>query len=483
MIPASWPALRGWRVPPGGITTRRAVYGKVHRAPTDYRWIAWSSGFGTSPAPLERELVLGGEESVETMCCWRCTPETGAVAVKFYPSRAFDAAGRPAGIEKQVIAATPDSSMPLAALAFLLLPEVARLDDSIWWDTWRDPRWSSLSYHLPLADDQSPAPSFEGFESHVDLGLRELLDSVADNHLQQFYAQVVSRSGPAVLPIRGKELSALALAALLLPLERDLVQGISLAGGFPGKSIELRRLAQWSGIVCPPGVEVADPIQPATQFAAEGVRLADMLKGGLRQTSVAVELSPGGKFLLAFLESAERWFVPGELGAKSLSQVGPWPVVRSETESSMLRERVASFIADLERLPAHSPERRHLATKADLLRALLLVLCPGVETLRAVSLPATRAIPALLFACRVEIQDWPEMARYSASEFESLCTQSMDCFLVTMVREIRNWLLECAQGEHGIPIQQYAVRALRAVEIVHPWDQHSTREWNPQSNS
>ena len=463
--PASWPALRGWTAPSGAIATRRAVYGKVHRAPTDYRWIAWSGGFGSGPA-LERDLVMGGEDSVGTICCWRCSPETGAIAATFYASRAFDAAGRPGRIEKQVIAATPDSTVPPAALAFLLLPEAARLDDTVWWETWKDPRWSTLSYHLPLAADQCPAPSFEGFDSRVIQGVTELLDSVADDGLQEFYAQLASRSGTAVLRTNTKDLSPLALAALLLPLEPDFAQSVSLAGGSASKSIELRRLANWSGIVCPPGVEVADPVPALPEFVAEGERLAGILAGGLRKTS-ALELSPGGRFLIQYLESDERWFVPGEPGGKSLALAGPWPAVTSEAERILLRGRVASFAADVAGLGATSARARQLATKADLLRALLLVLCPGPESLRSVDLPSTKAIPALLFAGRIEIQDWHQMARYSASEFMSLCSQSMDCYVASLVREVENWLWDCAR-EQVDPIGKYALQALREADRANP---------------
>ena len=68
--------------------------------------------------------------------------------------------------------------------------------------------------------------------------------------------------------------------------------------------------------------------------------------------------------------------------------------VQREEEAIFLRKRVAGFINDVESR-SMSPERRHLETKSDLLRALLLVLCPGSESLRAVSLPS-RAFTAFV---------------------------------------------------------------------------------------
>ncbi len=457
----SFPALEGWNRGSGSIATRRAVYGKVHRAPTDYRWLAWSDNFAPGPAPLEQDLALGAEDAAASFCCWRYSAAQGAIAVKCYPSRAFDAAGRPAGMEKQVLAAAPSADVPPALMAFLLLSASVQLDDTIWWDTWRDPRWKTQDYHLPIPADQCPNLSFEELEPRVEQGVTELLDYMTEQRLEEFYARLLGGSGLVVLRAEDKLPTPLALAAMLLPLDRNTTGRISLAGGFPARTLQPERLGHWSAVVCGPLVVAPDTPVPEG-FRGHAAGLVQMLKRSMSdggRGGPALDLSPGGSFLLGFLQSEERWFVPGERGGNSIKQVGPWPVVRHPGEAEMLRESVAKFAAEVASMP-NSPARRQLTTKADLLRALLLVLCPGSESLNAVPRPFTNFVPPLYFASRIEAQDWSEFARYTAAQFEELAVQSLRHTLVhPMVEEVASWLRACAERPDAGPVQGYARHA------------------------
>jgi hypothetical protein len=143
--------------------------------------------------------------------------------------------------------------------------------------------------------------------------------------------------------------------------------------------------------------------------------------------------------------------------------VGPWPVVQREEEAIFLRQCVASFIQEIESA-AETAGRRQLSTKADLLRALLLVLCPGGESLQVVSLPSTRRVPSLLFAGRIEVQDWQAMAQYTAAEFQRLVDQSLrETTLPSLVKEVAAWLEDCAKRLDTGQAQAYARHAINSI--------------------
>src|SRR5262245_49932548 len=91
-----WPALAGLSADSGVLRYHRAARGKVHRAPTDYRWIAATAGFDPQSSGLLESSSLGGEDELSVVFAWR--PAAGGfAAMRAYPSRARDAAGRPGG--------------------------------------------------------------------------------------------------------------------------------------------------------------------------------------------------------------------------------------------------------------------------------------------------------------------------------------------------------------------------------------------------
>ena len=462
--PQFWPSLKDWKGLAAALPTRRAIYGKVHRAPTDYRWFAWSSGFGAAgPSPLEHDLALGIEDEGSTLYCWRYSP-SGAVAVKCYPSRAFDAAGRPGVVERQVLVVDIKNGLPPAALAFFLLSKVTSLDDTIWWNTWRDPRWKSLDYHLPIPDAECPAIRTDDLESLLDQGVNELLKAASKESLVQFYSQLLAGNGLAMLHTREPALTPLALAALLLPLDRTASERVSLAGGVLSTKLDSSRLAHWSGVACPPDAPMNETAAVSERHRSTAEDFVSQLERSVTKgmaPPTPSDLSNGGKFLVSFIDSTEPWFAPGTIGKQGLPLVGPWPVVQRSDEAIYLRQKVKSFIADVQSRPM-SPDRRQLAIKANLLRALLLVLCPGSESLKVAAMPAPFVVPDLLFAGRIEVQDWQAMSQYTPAEFQRLVDQSLAGFPL-LAMEVTGWLEACANSLDTGQTQQYARTALNST--------------------
>jgi hypothetical protein len=268
---ASWPAFGDWRPQPSGeVVCQRAVYGKVHRAPTDYRWIAYSGGIAPGKMKLEREVALGSEDAPLTLYAWRYDA-LGAYAIKCYPSRAVDAAGRPAGLEKQVLYVPSTIDLPPAALAFLMLGEIAAAEDSIWWDAWRDPRWQGMDFFLPVPEARV---SLENLEQSIEQGRAELREAATEGAVEQFFS-ATEKAPPAILSVE-KPLPPLALAALLLPFERRATEKIGIAGGLPSRVLDRPKVAHWSGIACSENGTV--------NRTSRGARLAAILKTGPLRT-------------------------------------------------------------------------------------------------------------------------------------------------------------------------------------------------------
>ena len=128
--PFRWPALAGAAAFTGTeLACEIGIWGKVHRQASDYRWIARSDGFGGPLADINRRLRIGGEDRAVRATAWRAPWEPAGqdwFAVGTYPSRATDAWGRGAVLEKQVWHwRRPTPSLPPALAALALLPAVA----------------------------------------------------------------------------------------------------------------------------------------------------------------------------------------------------------------------------------------------------------------------------------------------------------------------------------------------------------------------
>ena len=459
----NWPALRGWKDIPETISTRRAVYGKVHRAPTDYRWIAWSAGFGSSPPTRERELIVNTHKLSAASIGWRYAPTTGPFAVRFYASRAFDAAGRPGGVEKQILAPLPEAyaTIPPVALAFLLLDAASPFDDTIWWDHWRNPAWTSMSHYLSIDEKDCPRLDIGQLDAMIEQGLSELLDGVDESRLVLFYSQLLAGASPAVLMTQGTTLSPLAMAALLLPLERSQTEELSIAGGV-SPARDASKVAEWNEIVCT--IDNAPPLPGDTR---DGARLVELLKlGQANGGQFPAPPSLGGLFLEGFVKSEGRWLAPGTLGTEALRTLGPWSTVKSPREAAGLRNLITDFMEDLRKLKESGGSRdelNHKATKYELLQSLLVVLCPGPETYQVFQFGCEQ-VPALYFISRIEPEDWNDLAgRYTRDQFLNLAAHSLEVARIgQLARAVRDFLLEQAQRDQSGLMAQYAAAALSA---------------------
>jgi hypothetical protein len=252
---ADWPALQGGRALPEQIECQRAVFGKVHEARSDFRWIAKSKGF-LHGDPLERELYLGSQDMPKAMLFWRYLKGLGYFAGFAYRSRAQDAAGRGNFLEKQ-FAELGGMSLPAALAALLLLPEMRKWNDKIWWDRRDDKDWLKADSVLNIAADACaisvPGDWGTRLDSAISKGLAELQDLEAghEGNLERFYASLLAADKPAILAAAAP-LGPEALAVLLLPLPRSQADRLSLAGWIPSGRYDSDKLSHcWDAVVLP----------------------------------------------------------------------------------------------------------------------------------------------------------------------------------------------------------------------------------------
>src|SRR5437879_5358687 len=113
----NWPALAGAPYTHRELKCLRGVYGKVHHQPSDYRWIATSSGW---PDGLERRINLGKEDVSVKFPFW--FPDGDLLCAGWcYPTPALDEKGRKTPIEKQMLIWHAEGGLPPVAAAFLML--------------------------------------------------------------------------------------------------------------------------------------------------------------------------------------------------------------------------------------------------------------------------------------------------------------------------------------------------------------------------
>ena len=233
-LPA-WPALDlGGRPLPAEISYERGVWGKVHGAASDFRWIAATPSFMSLHRRFESELQLGSEDAPTAGTLWR-TLDGVHCAVAFYPSPARDAAGRSSFLEKQVVEWRRPPEAPAALGALLLLRHAAELDSGVWWARRADVHWAESDFRLELGPaEHPPRPvSPDAVERAVEQGIQELLAAASEEALAELYAALLA--GGRALPLSGltRPLPPEALAALLLPLPRDQADRLSIAGWLP----------------------------------------------------------------------------------------------------------------------------------------------------------------------------------------------------------------------------------------------------------
>lgn len=460
MSSGSWPALAGLTLdPPAVLDCQRAVWGKAHGAASDYRWLARSAGFGPLEAKLERAITLGSEDRPRPGQCWRAV-EGSYLAVGLYPSRATDAAGRTGFLEKQILQWRPKTPVPAAAAALLLLPEVAALDDSIWWGQAVPADWARPAFSISLAEAELPAPRLdeERLARELRQGLTELRAGTDRDALLELYRQILLGTPPCFLKPGEEPLPPRALAALLLPLPRKWADQLSIAGWVPSGRYDEEELAcNWNllalrprstvgaGALGPPDEErVAEwvaslldtrletdldsgqvPVVTRPEIPPPAAATAPAATG---RSSAALEPLPAALGPLQHLEPPPLELLPppeplpdratGRLPLEPPGEGAPQPVRwlhdfatdvdRRWLEPGALRsqewpieprwgELAGAWALAASRGRPPAADLEQWAVKVDLLRAAALLLAPVPATLERLGLPESGRVAALHF--------------------------------------------------------------------------------------
>ncbi|MFH1468444.1 MAG: hypothetical protein ABIO70_28905 [Pseudomonadota bacterium] len=271
------PSLHAWPGLPSPLTTgslrfSRAIYGKAHGAPTDFRWLARSPGFPTEPGieaalglgPLERDLDQRGVH-------WSALGRGSFLAQSSYPSRARDADNRPCPLERQALLWQGQLGITPALAALLMLPWCSdNPGDDLWWPKRDDPAWSDPAYVLALGAGDAPALDLDPdlLADTVTRGLRALTRRLDLAQLTSFFLHALSPDarGPLVLSGLADPLSPAAMACLLLPLTPEQARPLSMAGWLYSSRVQAAELgAHWKVVFCgePPG-GYQPPVQPSS---------------------------------------------------------------------------------------------------------------------------------------------------------------------------------------------------------------------------
>lgn len=436
----AWPALRLERPLPDFLHYERAVWGKVHGAPTDFRWIARSPGFAPDCPDLARQLNLGGEDVLSRFQAWRSLGDR-CYAVSIYPSRAIDASSRRDFLEKQVIEWRPPAGVPAALGALLLLPLVARFTDEIWWGRFplelaHDP---AMVMQIPSAEIEPLAIDDDRLAEAAARGRRALQEAVAPADLEQLYDQLRANRRPSFLPGLRQPLPPEALAALLLPLSREVADRISLAGWIPTSRPSFTDLAgRWDIVVGTPDQPVPSPVVMTSAAPPAAPITSDIPpRPGARLALTPPE--PGARVIDRLYQFARdpgrRWLTPDDLkGLESLPQLSP-------------RDHAAGILCGWVREVCDGrPSWAHpkqWEVKIDLLRSAALVIVPDASTLDAIGSPAADArVPLLFFALALERRmERERLAAIGENALRQTLHQSLTCAAPkAWMNKLREWL-------------------------------------------
>jgi hypothetical protein len=481
----AWPALHPGKTPlPEEIRYERGVWGKVHAARTDFRWIARSGGFAREGPDLElgRQISLGAEDQPVQAQLWRSLDDR-CLAVGLYPSRSVDAGGRTSFLEKQVLAWSRTPEVPAALAALLLLPHVETLTDDVWWTRHGNQPWGDPAFSLPIPPSEPLSIRLDQLDKAVQQGVSELRDSVEPSGLQRLYAQIVAGRCPAWLTGLDRPLSPRALAVLLLPLPRALADSLSLAGWIPSGRVSVEDLtaARWGVLVLPPHlrdsvgrVEEAHPKAEAQGWAlAQGLLNLDLdLVRPAAYAVVTPSPEPEEEKKEDEVRPAKPEPPPPLSPLAALRPRAEIPLLNPPANSALLRELYAfaktvdrrwldldslgiQHLTRLEEIPERlfpswietlreqKPEHANAeqwTVKLDLLRSAALVLRPGAGTLRAVGLPESRRVPALLFALLLDKREL--LVDMGEEILSQALKQSLSCLPDPRARKVRDWLVQ-----------------------------------------
>ena len=488
---ADWPALRQALLP-ARIAYGRAVLGKVHGARTDFRWIARTDGFGADRPDLQRQLNLGTEDLPAHFQAWRNMGDR-CYAVTIYPSRASDAAGRYGFLEKQVLEWRRPPDVPAALGALVLLPHVAALTDAIWWNRDLGELCSDPDAVFPIAEeDAEPCTVLDaGVSDAIARGRQLLLEAVSPQALERCYAQLLTRTTTAYLSGLRKPLPAEAIAALLLPLPRDVADRISIAGWIPASRPAIDDLAaRWDVLVLAP--EHAAPSVPIT-ISDEAGRLARTVldHDPPRHDEVEEVETIDEASLLPVASSTSKLFRPGIPLDITPPDPEAAPIIHQLYEFAAARDRrwmspetlrpstgrlrfssnessgqLLCNWADEVRIQPQHADPRQWDVKVDLLRSAAIVLVPEPATLgRFRNAQLSGRVPLLFFARMLKGRaEWDELAGIGEEGLRWLLEQSVNCGF-SSATSLNGWLTSWQETSTRIDVD--VRRLIREVRRSH----------------
>jgi GTPase SAR1 family protein len=241
-----WPALECSETPPQQLKFELGVWGKVHGASSDFRWIAVSPSFKGRENALERKLFLGDESLATTFSLWRTVGDTH-YAIHCYPSRAQDAVGRGGFLEKQILEWQRPANLP-ALLGSLLLLSQPVTDEIWWWEPAKEITWLESDAIMRI-EGANISVSWLEIEEIIQQGCQNLAENLSEDKLTDFYAQILAGQQASLLI--ESPLKAEALAVLLLPLSRFIADKLSITGWLPSqRTVDIDKLHSDWNIIC-----------------------------------------------------------------------------------------------------------------------------------------------------------------------------------------------------------------------------------------
>jgi hypothetical protein len=269
-----WPAIAaGAGDLPSAISCERGIWGKVHASPADFHWIAMTPGFSGPSRHFEHELPLGAEDAPVRATLWRVIGDL-CHAVSLVPSGALDATGRTGFVEKHVLEWRRPPNVPAAAGALLLLPAAARFDAIDWSEPRDDVRWSDDD--IDALDPVPPLPL--ALDAALAEGLRALTQATTEEALAELYSNLLAGNRAVTLAGAVEPLPPEALAALLLPLPRDVADTVSIAGWLPSTWISQGDAAaierKWHVVI---GGKATEHSSPSPEHLAQGQTMAQSI--------------------------------------------------------------------------------------------------------------------------------------------------------------------------------------------------------------
>jgi hypothetical protein len=238
---ARWPALAGYSVNLAlPIVCERGIWGIPPRSPDRQPfWIAATPQFRGRIMDLAQKLYLGSEDQPTSFVLWRSLGGTHH-AVHCYPSHADSES---TAIEKQVLEWEREPDVPAAVGALALLPAVAAFDDSAWRGRVSEAGHATHSaIELSDADRYRDESDAMGLTLAVRAACRALSAAVDENRLAAVYAGILAGQRAAGISGLARPLDAAALAALLLPLPRELADRFNMLAWLPSREFRVKKL-------------------------------------------------------------------------------------------------------------------------------------------------------------------------------------------------------------------------------------------------